>query len=112
MFTVYVGSILTMALFILSRSRHAPRAVRRVAVVHSGRFGVAVVHGVVRQFRRGDGRRPRQGPGRRPAPRPARGFGEEVSELLPSLTLGEGQGVRAANPRKSAIANCKLQVCI
>ena len=66
MFTVYVGSILTTGVVRpVAASRRG-----RAAVVHSRHLGVAVVHGVVRQFCRGDGRRTRQGPGRRAARRP------------------------------------------
>ena len=91
---------------------------RRAAVVHSGRFGVAMVHGVVRQFRRGDGRRPRQGPSRRPPPRPPRGLGKEARQLLPSPdqpSVGArrgagGEGCGRVGKCELRIANCKLQI--
>ncbi len=74
MFTVYVGSILTTGLWILSLQYGRRGAV----VVHLRRFDLAVVHGAVRQLCRGHGRRARQGPGRRPAPRPAGSARQEI----------------------------------
>ena len=74
MFTVYVGSILTTGLFVLSLRFGGEEP----SVVHPRHLGLAVVHGAVRQLRRGDGRRARQGPGRRPAARPARRARQEV----------------------------------
>ena len=53
-----------------------------------GVSAVAVVHGAVRQFRRGDGRGPRQGPGRRPAQGPP-----ETSRPTSSPSAGADAGL-------------------
>ena len=59
MFIVEVGSLLTTIIFIQELAAGTgPAALHR-----AGRL-LAVVHGAVRQLRRGDGRRPRQGAGR------------------------------------------------
>ena len=91
MFTVYVGSILTTALCVQSLLGRRGG----VARLHSGHRGLALVHRVVRQFRRGDGRGAGKGPGRRPAPRPARGFGQEVRS-----------SARRAAPRAARFRRC------
>ncbi len=64
MFAVFVGSVLTTVL-VHSGARCGDG--RGIGRVHRRRFGVALVHGAVRQLRRSDGRRARQGPGRRAA---------------------------------------------
>ena len=74
MFTVFVGSILTTGLGIHALVASGPG----IAGIHFRRFGLAVVHGAVRQFRRSDGRRPRQGPGRYAAGNPPRRAGQEA----------------------------------
>ena len=61
MFVVYVGSILTTLLFVQA----LVGAGRGAGRLHPRDRALAVVHGAVRQLRRGDGRRPRQGAGRR-----------------------------------------------
>ena len=48
-------------------------------LVHRPGGAVAVVHGAVRQLRRGHGRGPRQGPGRRAAQDPARHHGQAAA---------------------------------
>ena len=71
MFIVEVGSLLTTIIFIQELvGGDGPAAVHRAGGV------LAVVHGALRQLRRGDGRGPRQGAGRHAAarrgPRPSR----------------------------------------
>ena len=62
MFVVEVGSVLTTAALAARRDR-APRR-RGAAVVHRHVSPLALVHGALRQLRRGHGRGARQGPGR------------------------------------------------
>ncbi len=60
MFVVEVGSVLT-TLALHPGARRQGRGARRV---HPRGLGLALVHGALRQLRRGDGRGARQGPGR------------------------------------------------
>ena len=77
------------------RRRRQGRGLPRL---HPGRLAVAVVHGDLRQFRRGHGRRARQSPGgelcarrgRRPWPQAGRGATRRASE--PSLVVAAAQG--------------------
>ena len=60
MFVVYVGSIVTTVLFVQALGGQAKRLPGFILAI----VAVAVVHGAVRQLRRGAGRRPQQGAGR------------------------------------------------
>ena len=60
MFTVYVGSILTTGLFVLSLQFGGEEPPWFIFAISAW----LVVHGVVRQLRRSNGRRAREGPGR------------------------------------------------
>src|SRR4030095_2361229 len=66
MFVVYVGSILTTLLWLQAVGGHRQSA----GGIHLRGVGVSVVHGALRQLRRGHGRGPGQGPGRLPAQGP------------------------------------------
>ena len=74
MFVCYVGAIITTGLGV--------QAVVSTGEAPAGyilaRLAVALVHGPVRQFRRGDRRRARQGPGGGAAQRAPRHHGEEA----------------------------------
>ena len=95
MFVVEVTALaVTMILcrdFLLGRKR-----ARRVRVSNRP---VAVVHGAVRQFRRGDGRGTRQGPGRQPAQDPHRNPGQAGQRrrphriMVPATSLKRGDVV-------------------
>ena len=71
MFVVLVGSVLTTALFFQALAGQGEAPPGFIAAVSR----VALVHGAVRELRRGDGRGPRQGAGRRAAPRAPRDRG-------------------------------------
>ena len=60
MFVVFIGSLLTTYLFV----RDLPTASAADSVFTGSRRDLAVVHGAVRELRRGRGRRPGQGAGR------------------------------------------------
>ena len=64
MFVVEVGSVLTTVLWVQALAGHGEAP---AGFILRG-LALAVVHGALRQFRRGHGRRARQGPGRGAAP--------------------------------------------
>ena len=63
MFVVLVGSVLTTVLFVQALVGHGEAPAGFILAV----VALALVHGALRQLRRGDGRGPRQGAGRRAA---------------------------------------------
>ena len=70
MFVVEVGSVLTTLLWVRDLIAHPAGAAPRL--VHRCGDALALVHGALRQLRRGGGRGARQGPGRRRCARCAR----------------------------------------
>ena len=94
MFVVEVGSVLTTALWI--RDMIAPRRRRGAALVHRLGRALAVVHGDLRELRRGDRRGPRQGPGRHAA-QDAQGDGRAAPARQRHR---DGPGVGAAQGRR------------
>ena len=98
------GSVLTTLLFVQDLGdADARRRTSFAGLV----VGVALVHGAVRQLRRGDGRGPRQGPGRHAAQdarrdrRPACAARTARSRSVPRSTLAVGDLVRRRRPARS-----------
>ena len=95
MFTVYVGSILTTGLWILSLEYGR----RGTVVVHLRRLDLAVVHRAVCQFCRSHGRGARQGPGRLAAPSTARSARQENTARAVRSACAAGVHRHAARRR-------------
>ena len=71
--------------------------------VHAPVHTVAVVHRPLREFRRGDGRRPGQGPGRALRKTPPRDPGEEAEEPRRTLSMPDRAVQRAQGRRPGAL---------
>ena len=93
MFIVEVGSLITTVIWVQELL-----VGRREPALHRPGGLLALVHGALRELRRGDGRGPRQGPGREPAPDP----GGDDGAAHPRRRAGDRGRERAAQGRRGA----------
>ena len=98
MFVVYIGSILTTVLWVQALGG----ARRGAGLVHPQRRALAVVHGAVRELRRGAGRGPQQGAGR-VAARPEADGDAPRSSPMPRPQRRSPQRARPTELRKGDV---------